>query len=149
MYFDIIFGRLRLINQEIVSQCIPIMNPSNPTLVGLMQYHIENRPAKRGETYRLAKDLGYQLIANCQGVLVAAPVYKDVRYLTVPQTTIDSKSNIQYSQVPQPAFENLKIMLRKWPPEESSLRALFRIRLVRKFWCRNYSQPSSFHTKIS
>jgi len=108
MYFDVIFGRLRLINREIVSQCIRIRNRSNPTLVEFIQYHIDNCPAKRGETYRLAKDLGYQLIANCQEVLRAAPVYKDVQYPTALQTTIDAKGNVQYSEVPRPAVRKLE-----------------------------------------
>ncbi|CAZ80158.1 unnamed protein product [Tuber melanosporum] len=108
MYFDIIFGRLRLVDREIVSQCIRIMNRSNPTLVEFMQYHIDNCPAERGETYRLAKDLGYQLIANCQEVLGTAPVYKDVQYPTAPQTTIDAKGNMKYSEVPRPAVRKLE-----------------------------------------
>ena len=36
MYFDIIFGRLKLIDREVVSQSIRIMNRSNPTLVEFM-----------------------------------------------------------------------------------------------------------------
>jgi len=58
------FGRLKLIDREIVSQCIRIMNRTDPTPVEIMQYHINNCPAERGETYRLSRDLGYQLIAN-------------------------------------------------------------------------------------
>src|SRR5438045_594845 len=64
MYFDIIFGRLKAVDREIVSQCIRIMNRSNPTLLDFMQYHIDNCPADRGETYKLAKELGQQLIDN-------------------------------------------------------------------------------------
>ena len=73
-----------------------------------MQYHIDNCPAGRGETYHLAEDLGYQLIANCQEVLGASPVYKDVQYPTAPQTTIDAKGNMQYSEVPRPAVRKLE-----------------------------------------
>ena len=108
MYFDIIFGRLKLINRELVSQYIRIMNRSNPTLVEFMQYHIDNGPTERGETYRLAKDLCYQLIAYCQEVLGAAPIYEDVQYPTAPQTTIDTKGNMQYSEVPRPAVRKLE-----------------------------------------
>jgi len=42
MYYDIIFGRLKAVDREIVSQCIRIMNRSNPTLLDFMQYHIDN-----------------------------------------------------------------------------------------------------------
>ena len=37
MYFDIIFGRLKAVDREIVSQCIRLMNRSNPTLLEFMQ----------------------------------------------------------------------------------------------------------------
>ncbi|PUU74709.1 hypothetical protein B9Z19DRAFT_1103326 [Tuber borchii] len=69
---------------DIVSQCIRIMNLSNPTLVEFMQYHIDNCPAEH------------------------APVYKGVQYPTTPQTTIDAKGNMQYSEVPQPAVLELE-----------------------------------------
>ena len=42
MYYDIIFGRLQVVDREIVSQCIRIMNRSNPLLLDFMQYHIDN-----------------------------------------------------------------------------------------------------------
>ncbi len=61
MYYDIIFGRLKAVDREIVSQCIRIMNRSNPLLLDFMQYHIDNCPTERGETYKLAKELGEQL----------------------------------------------------------------------------------------
>ncbi|KAJ9300279.1 hypothetical protein DTO271G3_2396 [Paecilomyces variotii] len=57
MYYDIIFGRLKVVDREI--------------------YHIDNCPTERGETYQLAKELGQQLIENCKEVLGQAPVYKD------------------------------------------------------------------------
>jgi fatty acid synthase subunit alpha len=108
MYFDIIFGRLKLVDREIVSQCIHIMNRSNPTLLEFMQYHIDNCPAERGDTYQLAKELGYQLIENCKEALKVSPVYKDVSYPTAPQTTIDAKGSISYAEVPRPSVRKLE-----------------------------------------
>lgn len=101
MYYDIIFGRLKVVDREIVSQCIRIMNRSNPKLLEFMQYHIDNCPTERGETYRLAKELGEQLIQNCKDVLDSAPVYKDVNIPTGPRTTIDAKGNINYEEAPR------------------------------------------------
>lgn len=103
MYFDIIFGRLQVVDREIVSQCIRIMNRSNPKLLDFMQYHIDNCPADRGETYRLAKELGQQLIENCKDVLEVAPVYKDVTVPTGPRTTVDAKGNLDYEEAPRPS----------------------------------------------
>ena len=84
MYYDIIFGRLKAVDREIVSRCILIMNRSNPALLDFMQYHIDHCPTERGETYQLAKMLGEQLIDNCRDVLGEAPVYKDVTIPTAP-----------------------------------------------------------------
>ncbi|KAF7162869.1 hypothetical protein CNMCM5623_007991 [Aspergillus felis] len=108
MYYDIIFGRLKVVDREIVSQCIRIMNRSNPLLLDFMQYHIDNCPTERGETYQLAKELGQQLIENCKEVLGVAPVYKDVAIPTGPQTTIDARGNIAYKELPRASARKLE-----------------------------------------
>uniref|UniRef100_L2FF05 Fatty acid synthase subunit alpha n=1 Tax=Colletotrichum fructicola (strain Nara gc5) TaxID=1213859 RepID=L2FF05_COLFN len=108
MYFDIIFGRLKAVDREIVSQCLRIMNRANPTLIEFMQYHIDNCPAERGETYKLAKELGEQLIENCKEVLHANPVYKDVAVPTGPQTTVDARGNLNYQEVPRASCRKLE-----------------------------------------
>lgn len=108
MYYDIIFGRLKAVDREIVSQCIRIMNRSNPTLIDYMQYHIDNCPTERGETYKLAKELGEQLIENCKDVLNEAPVYKDVSVPTGPQTTVDARGNLEYQEVPRQSARKLE-----------------------------------------
>ncbi|KAM7198597.1 fatty acid synthase subunit alpha [Naviculisporaceae sp. PSN 640] len=108
MYYDIIFGRLKAVDREIVSQCIRIMNRSNPTLLEFMQYHIDNCPTERGETYQLAKELGAQLIENCKDVLSADPVFKDVAVPTGPRTTIDARGNINYEEVPRASCRKLE-----------------------------------------
>jgi fatty acid synthase subunit alpha len=108
MYFDIIFGRLQAVDREIVSQCIRIMNRSNPTLLEFMQYHIDNCPTERGETYKLAKELGAMLIENCRDVLNVSPVYKDVAVPTGPRTTIDARGNLSYEEVPRPSCRKLE-----------------------------------------
>ncbi|KAF9885131.1 3-oxoacyl-[acyl-carrier-protein] synthase [Aspergillus nanangensis] len=108
MYYDIIFGRLQVVDREIVSRCIRIMNRSNPLLLEFMQYHIDNCPTERGETYQLAKELGQQLIENCRDTLDVAPVYKDVAIPTGPQTTIDGRGNISYEEVPRASARKLE-----------------------------------------
>jgi fatty acid synthase subunit alpha, fungi type len=113
MYYDIIFGRLKAVDREIVSQCIRIMNRSNPTLLEFMRYHIDNCPTDRSETYQLAKELGEQLIENCKDVLNTAPVYKDVAVPTGPQTTIDAQGNLDYKEVPRTGARKLEHYVRE------------------------------------
>jgi len=113
MYYDIIFGRLKAVDREIVSQCIRIMNRSNPVLLEFMQYQIDNCPAERGETYQLAKLLGEQLIENCKETLNAAPVYKDVAMPTGPQTTVDERGNLKYAEVTRPSIRKLEHYVRE------------------------------------
>lgn len=113
MYFDIIFGRLKAVDREIVSRCIRIMNRSNPLLLDYMQYHIDNCPTERGETYRLAKQLGGQLIENCKDVLGEAPVYKDVSVPTGPQTTVDVRGNLDYAEIPRTSARKLEHYVRE------------------------------------
>ena len=108
MYYDIIFGRLKTVDREIVSRCIRIMNRSNPLLLDFMQYHMDTCPTERGETYKLAKQLGEQLIENCNDVLHEAPVYKDVALPTGPQTTVDGRGKLDYAEIPRPSARKLE-----------------------------------------
>ncbi|KAI0159075.1 fatty acid synthase subunit alpha [Pestalotiopsis sp. NC0098] len=108
MYYDVIFGRLQVVDREIVSQCIRIMTKSNPLLLEFMQYHIDNCPTERGETYKLAKELGEQLIENCKEVLNTPPVYKDVAVPTGPHTTVDHQGNIKYEETPRQSCRKLE-----------------------------------------
>lgn len=77
MFYDIIFGRLTTVDREITARCIAIMNRADPELVTYMQYHIDQVDPSRGETYRLAKQFGQQLIDNCREVVAQPPLYKD------------------------------------------------------------------------
>ena len=113
MYYDIIFGRLKAVDREIVSRCIRIMNRSNPLLLDFMQYHMDTCPTERGETYKLAKQLGEQLIENCNDVLYEAPVYKDVSVPTGPQTTIDGRGNLDYAEIPRTSARKLEHYVRE------------------------------------
>lgn len=108
MYFDIIWGRLKLVDREIVSRCIAIMNRSNPTLLDFMQYHIDHCPEEKSDTYKLAKSLAQSLLDNCKEVLNEAPVYKDVTLPTAPATTIDAKGNLSYAEVTRPGVRKLE-----------------------------------------
>jgi fatty acid synthase subunit beta len=82
-----------------------------------MQYHIDAVNPDKGETFRLAKEFGQQLIDNCREALSAAPVYKDgelcrfalalavlislctVTFPTAPHTEVSAKGDIVYSEV--------------------------------------------------
>ena len=77
MYYDIIHGKLTTIDREITARCIAIINRSDPDLVRYMQYHIDRCDPSKGETYKLAKEFGQELINNTRAVLGQPPVYKD------------------------------------------------------------------------
>jgi fatty acid synthase subunit alpha len=113
MYYDIIFGRLKAVDREIVSRCINLMNRSNPLLLDFMQYHIDHCPTERGETYGLAKELAEQLFENCKDVIDEAPVYKDVAIPTAPHLEIDAKGNMNYAEVPRPSVRKLEHYVRE------------------------------------
>ncbi|KAI1322290.1 fatty acid synthase subunit alpha [Xylariaceae sp. FL0255] len=108
MYYDVIFGRLQVVDREIVSQCIRLMTKSNPLLLEFMQYHIDTCPTERGETYKLAKQLAEQLFENCKDVLNVAPVYKDVAIPTGPHTTVDARGNLSYEEIPRQSCRKLE-----------------------------------------
>ncbi|WPH02875.1 Hypothetical protein R9X50_00574300 [Acrodontium crateriforme] len=113
MYYDIIFGRLKAVDREIVSRCILIMNRSNPALLDFMQHHIDHCPTERGETYQLAKMLGEQLIDNCRDVLGEAPVYKDVAVPTAPHLEINARGDMNYEEAPRASVRKLEHYVRE------------------------------------
>jgi fatty acid synthase subunit alpha len=113
MYYDIIFGKLKAVDREIVSRCIAIMNRSNPLLLDFMQYHMDHCPTERGETYELAKELGQQLIDNCRDVLNEPPVYKDVAVPTAPHLEIDARGNMNYEEAPRASVRKLEHYVRE------------------------------------
>ncbi|KAH8707112.1 fatty acid synthase-like protein [Phaeosphaeriaceae sp. PMI808] len=113
MYYDIIFGKLKAVDREIVSRCIAIMNRSNPLLLDFMQYHMDHCPTECGETYELAKALGQQLIDNCKDVINEAPVYKDVAVPTAPSLEIDAKGNMNYEEAPRASVRKLEHYVRE------------------------------------
>ena len=77
MYYDIIFGRLTTVDREITARCIALLNRADPDLLTYMQYNINQCDASKGETYKLAKQFGQQLIENTREVIGQPPVYKD------------------------------------------------------------------------
>jgi hypothetical protein len=48
-----------------------------------MQYHVDACRPELGETYKLAKEFGQQLLDNCREALAENPVYKDGECLVV------------------------------------------------------------------
>ena len=76
MYYDIIFGRLTTVDQEITTRCIALLNRADPDMLQFMQYNINQCDASKGETYRLAKEFGQKLIDNTREVIGKPPMYK-------------------------------------------------------------------------
>ncbi|CAO3634037.1 unnamed protein product [Cunninghamella blakesleeana] len=107
MWYAIIFGKLAIVDREVTAQCLRIMNRSYPQLLDYMRYNVENCASDKGETYRLAKELGQVLIENCVEVLAESPVYKDVDFPTGPHTAITEKGDIEYAEVPRPGCRKL------------------------------------------
>ena len=97
MWYDIIHGRLTTVDREITARCISIMNRADPVLLEYMQYHIDTCDSNRGETYRLAKEFGQQLIDNCREALGHPPCYKDgIFFGFFLLNTEDTKIDISY-----------------------------------------------------
>ena len=113
MYYDIIFGRLSAVDREIMARCIAVMNRSSLSLLEFMQYNIDHCDENKGETYKLAKELGTQLIENCKDVMNHSPVYKDVNYPTAPKTSIDERGNLKYSEIPRPSVRKLEAYVKE------------------------------------
>ena len=77
MYYDIIFGRLTTVDRDITARCISLLNRADPDMLKYMEYYINKLDPSKGETYKLAKEFGQQLIDNTREVIGKPPLYKD------------------------------------------------------------------------
>jgi fatty acid synthase subunit beta len=77
VYYDIIFGRITAVDRKITACCIALLNRADPELLTYMWYNIDQCDASKGETYKLAKQFGQQLINNTRKVIGQPPPYKD------------------------------------------------------------------------
>jgi fatty acid synthase subunit alpha, fungi type len=77
MFYDIIFGRLTTVDREITARCLHLFNRADQDLITYMEYYINRVDPTRGDTYKLAKEFGQQLINNTKEVLGHPPTYRD------------------------------------------------------------------------
>ncbi|EKM78079.1 hypothetical protein AGABI1DRAFT_61049 [Agaricus bisporus var. burnettii JB137-S8] len=99
MYYDIIFGRLTTVDRDITARCIALLNRADPDMLQYMEYHINKLDPSKGDTYKLAKDFGQQLIDNTRDIIGKSPLYKDVTFPTAPHTEVTAKGDIVYSEI--------------------------------------------------
>jgi fatty acid synthase subunit alpha, fungi type len=98
MFYDILFGKLTTVDREITARCIALLNRADPAMLTYMKYKIDQCDPTKGETYKLAKEFGQELIKNTEEILGQPPVYKDgmsINYHIIPVLT-ESGSNIPY-----------------------------------------------------
>jgi len=62
---------------EITACCIALLNCADPDMLEYMQYNINRCDPSKGETYKLAKEFGQQLVNNTREVIDKPPMYKD------------------------------------------------------------------------
>ncbi|KAF8656258.1 hypothetical protein AX16_002694 [Volvariella volvacea WC 439] len=108
MYYDIIHGRLTTVDREITARCIALLNRADENTLTYMQYYIDNTDPSKGNTYKLAKEFGQQLINNTREVVGKPPVYKDVTFPTAPHTEVTAKGDIVYSEVVREGVRKLE-----------------------------------------
>ncbi|KAH8924677.1 hypothetical protein BT69DRAFT_1308121 [Atractiella rhizophila] len=109
MFFDIIFGKLTTVDRDVTARCLVILNRVDSKLLDVMEYYVKNKtPIERGETYRLARQFGQQLLDNCRENLGQPPLYRDVTFPTAPKTTITAKGDIVVEEVNREGVSRLE-----------------------------------------
>jgi fatty acid synthase subunit beta len=73
MWYDIIFGRLTTVDREITARCIALLNRADPDMLEYMQCNIDRCDPSKGETFKLAKEFGQQLINNTRERSLESP----------------------------------------------------------------------------
>jgi fatty acid synthase subunit beta len=160
MYYDIIFGRLTTVDREITARCIALLNRADPDMLTYMQYHIDQCDPSKGDTYKLAKEFGQQLIDNTREVIGKPPVYKDgslfkicsryiltcivVTFPTAPMTEVTAKGDIVYSEVVRENVRKLEAYVEEMAAGDTASGAVNIQKVqddVSKLWTLVKSQP--------
>lgn len=113
LYYDIVFGKLKDVDRALVAKCLHVMNRSNDTLIDMMKYWLEQSPESKGETYKLVRKLGQELMQKCAEVSNASPVYKVVDYPTAPKTTVTEDGVINYAEVHREGIRNISAYVKE------------------------------------
>ncbi|KAF8312438.1 fatty acid synthase, partial [Clavulina sp. PMI_390] len=108
MWYDILHGRISTVDRDITARCIAIINRADESLLEYMQYYVDQCDPTRGETYRLGKEFGQQLIDNCREAIGHPPLYKDVTFPTAPHTEVTEGGDIVYSEVVREGVRKLE-----------------------------------------
>ncbi|OUM69465.1 hypothetical protein PIROE2DRAFT_38102 [Piromyces sp. E2] len=108
LYYDILFGRLAVVDRKVTSQCIHVMNRADQHLLDLYDYRIGTTDPKKGPTYELANEFAQILRENCSEAIAENPVYKDVEIPTKPQTIVTEQGEIKFSEVPRPGVNKME-----------------------------------------
>jgi 3-oxoacyl-ACP reductase-like protein/malonyl CoA-acyl carrier protein transacylase/acyl dehydratase len=108
MWYDMIFGRLTVVDRDITGKAISILNRSDPAILDYINYYVNSCIVERGENYVMAKELGAQLLINCEASLTLSPKCKDVAFQTAPHTVISENGSVVYSEINRPTVRKLE-----------------------------------------
>ncbi|KAI9138416.1 fatty acid synthase [Paraphysoderma sedebokerense] len=121
LYFDIIFGKLKKVDRALVAKCLHVMNRASSSFLYMMKYWIESIPDNSGETYKLVKELGTELMKNCEAALSMQPVYKLVEHPTAPRTYVALDGTIEYKEIPREGTRNMSLYVKEMTNGSSQL----------------------------
>jgi hypothetical protein len=65
------------VDREITARYIALINRADPDMLRYMQYNVDHVDSSKGDTYKLAKEFGQQLIDNTWELAGKTLVYKD------------------------------------------------------------------------
>ncbi|KAI9223673.1 hypothetical protein BC828DRAFT_410490 [Blastocladiella britannica] len=121
LFFDIIFGRLREVDRDIIAQCLHVMNRADPQVIEYMEFWLKNHLPffvdVKSENYALVRRLGKELVANCKEVLAANPVYKYVDVPTGPSTVMTAEGKLEYAEVQRAGIRKMASYVSKMEKE--------------------------------
>lgn len=101
LFYEVILGRLRFGDQELLHRCISISNRASSKLLEVMRYLVGVCGSEKGSGYRTAENLIRVLINKADKSASSPPVFKFVQNSTAPRTTIDNNGLIEISEVPR------------------------------------------------
>ncbi len=103
LHNDVVSNRVSLSDHALVAQKSRIVNRSSRKLLDFLQHLSEKSTSQTTPGSSDGQKVALELFESCREAIESPPFYQGTLTPTAPQTSIDSKGSIKYTEVPRDA----------------------------------------------
>ena len=101
LHYRVMSGETNVDGSEFDMRSRRIANKANPNTLAFLQHLLHESISDVDEGYGVAHSMMRKLVDVCEHGLASKPTFKGSFTPSAPQTTIDARGNVQYSEIPR------------------------------------------------